>query len=111
MSRTDQQRIRDILDACDELANVVSLHERGSLPALVLSRAAERLLEIIGEASTALTDQTRDLHPNVAWRDITRMRTFLAHHYQRVDDDQVWTIATTHVPHLAGDLRSRPSAS
>jgi uncharacterized protein with HEPN domain len=36
----------------------------------------------------------------VNWRDITRLRIVLAHHYQRVDPEQVWNIAVVEVPAL-----------
>ncbi len=69
-------------------------------------RAAERLLEIIGEASNSLSEARRQEHPEVAWRDITALRILLAHHYHRIDPDQVWQIATDSVPDLADKLRN-----
>ncbi len=42
MSRSDDQRVADILDACDELEGVVSLRSEGQVPDEVLLRAAER---------------------------------------------------------------------
>ena len=105
MSRTDDQRISDILEACEELLVLASLKEKCAAPMFVLTRAAERLLEIVGEASNALSESARDAFPSVNWRDITRMRIFLAHHYQRVDDAQVWAIVSTSIPALASALR------
>lgn len=67
-------------------------------------RAAERLLEIIGEAANSLSDETTGRYPGVPWRDVRRLRIVLAHHYQRVDPNQVWTIATADVPHLVAQL-------
>ena len=66
-----------------------------------IALAVERLLEIIGEAANALDDATREQFPDVPWRDLTRLRIVLAHHYHRIDADQVWTIATDEVPRLA----------
>ena len=43
----------------------------------------ERLLEIIGEAANQLSDETREAYLSVQWRDITRLRIVLAHHYHR----------------------------
>ena len=56
MSRGDEQRIADILDACAELAAVVDLKDARAAPDQVLLRAAERLLEIIGEAASNVSD-------------------------------------------------------
>lgn len=66
--------------------------------------AIERLLEIIGEASSRLADETKHRYPGVAWNDVTRLRIVLAHHYHRIDRDQVWTIATSDVPELSRAL-------
>jgi len=38
--------------------------------------------------------------------DVSRLRIVLAHHYHRVDADQVWVIATDYVPAMARSLRS-----
>jgi uncharacterized protein with HEPN domain len=66
--------------------------------------ALERLLEIVGEAATALSDEGRKRHPDVEWHDIARLRIVLAHHYHRVDPELVWTFATVEVPTLRSTL-------
>lgn len=108
MTRGDDERIADILDSCDEVTGIVSLADRPGCPRWVLTRALERILEVIGEAATSLTDQTRQAHPGVPWREIMGLRIVLAHHYQRVDADQVWAVALTEIPRLADSLRSQP---
>jgi uncharacterized protein with HEPN domain len=69
--------------------------------------AVERLLEIIGESARAMTDAARAQYPAVPWVDVIGLRTVLAHHYHRVDPDQVWTIASNDVPALLDGLGSR----
>jgi uncharacterized protein with HEPN domain len=44
----------------------------------------------------------------VPWRDIIGLRVVLAHHYHRVDPNQVWVIAVDEVPRLAQQLQSDP---
>ena len=63
--------------------------------------AVERLLEIIGESANALSDEFREEHPDVPWRDIIGPRVVLARHYHRVDPNQVWVIAADEVQRLA----------
>gem|GEM_PF-4996945 len=41
----------------------------------------------------ARNGEATERHPSVPWRDITRLRIVLAHHYHRVDPDQVRVIA------------------
>lgn len=104
MSRSDEQRIADILDACHEIATVVQIRAASAVPEPVLLRAAERLLEIIGEAASMVTDEVRAEYPGVDWRSITRLRIVLAHHYHRTDPDLIWSYAADNVPLLARAL-------
>ncbi|GAC1591334.1 MAG: hypothetical protein NVS3B21_09710 [Acidimicrobiales bacterium] len=66
----------------------------------------ERLLEIIGESARSMSVEARGRHENVEWGDIVGLRTLLAHHYHRVDPDQVWVIAAAEVPRLAERLET-----
>ena len=65
--------------------------------------AVERLLEIIGESARAMSDDGRSSLPAVPWADVIGLRTLLAHHYHRVDPEQVWVIAVE-VPRLVFTL-------
>lgn len=100
MTRNDEERIADIVEACDELAVLVAPGKEKFDADRTLQLAIERLLEIIGEASNALADETRARLGDVDWPGITRLRIVLAHHYHRVDHDLVWAMATTEVPEL-----------
>lgn len=104
MSRTDEQRLDDVREACERIRRLV---ERGRdtldtdealLPAL------ERNLEILGEAATHVSEEGRSRYPSVRWTEITRFRILLAHHYHRVEPDQVWQIAVDDVPVVAAAL-------
>jgi uncharacterized protein with HEPN domain len=109
VSRSDDQRVADILEAADELALVVAVGRDVFAESVLHRRAAERLLEIIGEASTALTDEFKAARHGVAWRDVGALRILLAHHYHRIDVGQVWQIAAVAVPDLARHLRDASS--
>ena len=104
MSRSDDERIADILDASSELADLVGRGKPVYDGDVLLQRAAERLLEIIGEAASTLSDELIEQIPDVAWRDLRRLRIILAHHYHRVDPDQVWVMVSVEVPALAERL-------
>lgn len=108
MSRTDEQRAADILDAADEIAAVVKDGRQVWDADRLRQLAVERLLEIIGESANALSDEYRARYPDVPWSDVIGLRIVLAHHYHRVDPSQVWTIASIEVPRLAVRLRSLP---
>lgn len=43
-------------------------------------RAAERLLAIIGEDASSVSEDVKDRHRDVDWRSLARLRIVLAHH-------------------------------
>ncbi len=69
--------------------------------------AIERCLEIVGEAAGALSEEFRLSIPGVTWSDVRRLRIVLAHHYHRVDPDQLWTMATIDIPEMVNALGDR----
>lgn len=104
MTRGDSERIADMVAACAELAEVVGQRKRGGVSEMVLLRAAERLLEILGEAATQVSPDTRAGYPQVDWRGLGRLRIVLAHQYHRTDPNLVWQYAEQDVPGLAEAL-------
>lgn len=70
----------------------------------MLRRAVERAIELIGEAATHVSEETRSRHPNVPWRQIIAQRHVLIHGYGDVDDDLVWNLVQRDIPKLAANL-------
>ena len=76
--RRDGERIQDVLDAI-ELIRRHTAKGRGAFEDDEVAQAVLRWLEIIGEATRALSSELRDSHPDVPWRQIIAMRNILAH--------------------------------
>jgi uncharacterized protein with HEPN domain len=108
VSRSDDLRLADIHEAAAQLEMVVAGGRAAFDADWMRQRAAERLLEIIGEAANAMSEEFKRNHPKVPWRHVVNLPHLLAHHYHRVDIDQIWTIASVNVPSLAHEL-SRPT--
>ena len=109
MSRRDQQRLVDylghILQAIERIERYTEdMSEVAFLDDEMTQDAVIRNFEIIGEASNSLSDSFKAAHSEVAWRDIGALRILLAHHYHRIDLDQVWEIAAVSVPELVRHL-------
>ena len=66
--------------------------------------AAERLIEIIGEAARHVPEAERRNHSAISWRKATGMRHLIAHEYRRVDYAIVWEVFTVHLPELVLQL-------
>jgi uncharacterized protein with HEPN domain len=101
VSRSDGLRLLDILEASDRLGRIVARGRDAFRDDEAVLPAVERLLEVIGESANAMTAGGRATVAGTAWDDVRRLRILLAHHYHRVDADQVWSIATSDVPALA----------
>jgi hypothetical protein len=59
VSRSDNQRVQDILDAADQILDVVNDGRGIWAKDRLRQLAVERLLEIIGESANALSDDSR----------------------------------------------------
>jgi uncharacterized protein with HEPN domain len=71
----------------------------------IVRDAAERKIEIVGEAARRLSKAFTDQHPQVPWRIIMATRHILAHDYDEIDNDIVWRILTVHLPILIEQLK------
>jgi len=60
--------------------------------------AVVRELEIIGEASSNLTEEFRTKHPDLPWRDAIDMRNFLIHEYFGIRTQVVWDTCREDLP-------------
>lgn len=90
--------------AADEVASVVLRGKPAFDADVVLRRAVERCLEIMGEASKAMSSTFTSAHDDIPWSDVAKVRDRLSHHDHRVDPDQLWIMATVDVPSVAAKL-------
>ncbi len=63
MSRRDDERVADILDAASEIAEIIELGRDAWDKDRIRRLAVERLLEILGEAANSLSEDFRTQHP------------------------------------------------
>lgn len=108
----DRAHLWDMLSAAREVGEIV-----GEMPLeefqseLIVMRATERCIEIIGEAARRISDRTRKAYPEIPWSDIIGQRNILAHEYGQIDYELLHKTAIEDVPHrdpskiAAGRLR------
>lgn len=61
--------------------------------------AVIRRLEMIGEASSRVSEETQKLYSNLPWKEMKSMRNFLIHDYNNVDL-KLYTIHVNRIYHL-----------
>ncbi len=69
-----------------------------------LKRAFVRSIEVIGEASKKLPEETKRRYPQVEWRAVAGMRDRLIHGYFETDYDIVWDVVVNKVPVLQKEV-------
>lgn len=62
--------------------------------------AIVRTIEIIGEAAARISDETKNAHPEIPWKEIVGMRNRLVHEYLDVDAQKVWQTVKDDIPQL-----------
>lgn len=62
--------------------------------------AVPHSLEIIGEAARRVSQEFRDLHPEIPWQDMAGMRNRIIHEYFRVNLAAAWDTVQNDLPGL-----------
>ncbi len=106
----DSTRLRHMRDAAREALEFAKGKQRADLDTdRQLALAILKCIEIVGEASAAISVETTASFPGIPWRQIRGMRNRLVHGYYEVDLDVVWnTVAHNLGPLLAALERIVP---
>ena len=101
----DRVRLRHMLDAALEIQQYVHSSAREDLDRdRKLVHSLVRLLEIIGEAATQVSQELRNNAPAISWPIIVGMRNRLIHAYFSINLDVVWRTSTEDIPSLIIEL-------
>ena len=98
--RRDRDRLLDILDAIENIERYLVRGQAAYDDDELIQTWMIRHLEIIGEASDCLSQETQELATSVDWRNIKGLRNRIAHEYFRVDLQIVWDVVSRDIPAL-----------
>lgn len=63
-----------------------------------------KVLEVVGEAASRISDEKRQAHREIPWTDIVGLRNRIVHAYFEIDLTVVWNIVNDDIPLLIRQL-------
>lgn len=105
MSQNDLTRIRHALNAANKAMEFLKGKTSDDLHKdEMLSLALVRLLEVVGEAAVGVSEEFKNQHPQVPWREMIALRNRLIHGYFDINLDIVWNTIIEDLPPLTSAL-------
>ena len=96
-----------MLDHIEEAVALAKGRTRAELEsARVFFLALLKLVEIVGEAATRISDPMQAANPAIPWREVIVTRNRLIHGYDAVDFDILWDIVTADFAPLARQIKA-----
>jgi uncharacterized protein with HEPN domain len=59
----------------------------------------------IGELTTRLSEDFKNKHADIAWKEIKGLRNIHAHDYESLDFEEIWNILNEEIPNLKNKLQ------
>jgi uncharacterized protein with HEPN domain len=103
--------LREMRDAAVAIRALVGDRTAEEVDAEALRRSA--LLwhfTVLGEAASQIPVETKDAHPQIAWRGATRLRNRIVHGYWDIDVETLVATAVEDLPEMIGQLEDAISA-
>lgn len=103
----DRQRLLHIIDAIAEVEQYTDgITLDGFLSNSMMRFASIKQIEIIGEASNQISEETKKLFTDLEWRKIIGMRNIILHEYFGVDFDIIWQLIISDLPDLKAKVKT-----
>lgn len=99
MTPDEVTRIRHMIEAAQTAQQFMAGRQRADLDAdTMLLFAVLQAIQIVGEAATHISQETRSATPAVPWPRIIGMRNRLVHAYADINREVVWKTVTAEIP-------------
>ena len=103
--KNDRTYLEHILDAIDKVIAYTVDGRDAFMADGKTQDAVVRNLEIIGEATKRLSDEIRERHPDIPWKQAAAFRDVLSHDYMGIDLTSVWNVIASHLPGLRKSIQ------
>jgi uncharacterized protein with HEPN domain len=109
MNGEDLIRLQHMLDYAREAVMFASGHNQSDLHYdRMLMHTLIRLVEVIGEAASKVSIETRNQLQQFEWQDIIGMRNKLIHVYHKINLHILWDTVDQDLPELIKELEKIP---
>ena len=104
--RDDNERLHDISEAIERLEKYARrgktvLEQQELIQTWVIYH-----LQIIGEATRAISQEFKTRYPEIPWRDASDLRNLVIHEYFRINLDIIWDIVQNDIPSLKQQIKA-----
>jgi uncharacterized protein with HEPN domain len=107
MRAEDRVRLRHMVEAAESAGQFMTGRQRTDLDDdRMLLFAVVHAIEILGEAASKISEETRATHTGIPWRAIIGMHNRLIHAYFEINTAIVWQTVTQEIPALLPQLRA-----
>ena len=98
--RDDRERLFDILEAIERIEKYASKGRPAFEDDELIQTWVLHHLQLIGEATRALSSEVKQAHSEAPWAQIAGMRNILVHQYFGIDTSAVWNVVEGDLPAL-----------
>ena len=110
MNERDETLLRDMLDMALKAQEFLGQQGQEAVKRNeMLAFALVRAIEVIGEAASCITPETRSSLPQIPWKVIVGMRNKVIHNYRAIDTRIVWQTVVEDLPPLIAELKKQLS--
>jgi uncharacterized protein with HEPN domain len=107
MNPHDRVRLEHMVDALEAALRFAHGRTRKDLDNNeMLQFALVQAAQLVGEAASKISPETRNEHAGVPWKIIVGMRHRLVHAYYEINRDTLWATVADDMPELLLQLRS-----
>lgn len=105
MNERDELRLHHVRDAANRAVNFVEGRTQDDLANdTQFEYAVLHALQIIGEAASKITVETRQQYHEIQWKQIVGIRQRIVHDYDAVKYDVIWNTVVDDLPPLIRQL-------
>jgi uncharacterized protein with HEPN domain len=107
MTSLEKYRARHMVEAAESAVQFIVGRQRPDLDEdRMLLFALVYAIEVLGEAASKISEETRTIHTGIPWRAIIGMRIRLIHACFEINTEIVWQTVTQEIPALLPQLRA-----